>query len=167
MLVAQPFTPVFDGADAILTQAEHDEILAGERAKAATAARKADDEKTALTADRDKWRDHFHRATVDRDVRDAAVAEGAYNPDQIATVFAGKTRVVQLPGGGFQTRVGLPSTSTETGKPIVLDLEAREAVRALKSDPKSANLFTGAPKQPGRKLDTESYMQERRNRGKK
>lgn len=121
-------------------------------------------EKESLANELGTWKTRYADETVKRSIMDAAVANEAYNPDQIVEILRTKTTLTEDADedgklqGSFTPKVKFKSSDKE-GKTITLDLTVPEAIKHMKDTPeKWGNLFKsgvsggiGATTKPGGK----------------
>lgn len=92
------------------------------------------------------WRSRYERKQMHVDLSGAAVAHNAFNANQVVTILAPNTRVVEevgedgKPTGEFITKVKIVSKDKD-GKPIVLDLVPNDAVKQMTEMAEYGNLF--------------------------
>lgn len=127
-------------------------------------AKQYNQEKESLATELTSWKTRYADETVKRSIMDSAVANEAYNPDQIVEILKTKTSLTEdvdeegKPQGAFTPKVKFKS-SDKDGKTITLDLTVPEAIKHMKDTPeKWGNLFKsgvnggiGATTKPGGK----------------
>lgn len=145
-------------------------------------------ERDTARKDADNWKNLFQSTKISNALIGAATQAKAYNPEQVVTILASQTRLVEVTDedgnvipGQWQERVKIKSKDKE-GKPVTLDLPATEAVKQMAELEEYANLFisgaaggiggNNSPKRGGGggdepPSDTAAYMQWRADRKKK
>lgn len=113
--------------------------------------------KTAIdtvSKEKDQWKSRYERATIERAILDAAVANDAYNPSQFVGQLGIDARLVEE-DGKFIPKIKFKDTDKD-GNPVVLDLTPVEVVKRMKELPESYGNFFKANvngglggKQPG------------------
>lgn len=104
-------------------------------------------DKLALTQERDHWKKNFTETTILRTISDAASANEAFNPAQIIAILKNDTELKETvdadgrPTGNFEARVSFKDV--KDGQPITLDLAVADAVKRLREQESSQNLFKG------------------------
>ena len=96
--------------------------------------KQADDERTNLVKEVETWKGKYHDSTINRALLDAAVANDAYNPNQVIALLRTQTNLVDVEGK-LEPRVSL------TVKDKTLALSPTEAVAKMKEDDAFLNLF--------------------------
>ena len=110
--------------------------------------KQADAERTALSNERDNWRNRYTESTILRAITDAAVVQKAIMPSQIVAILRPTTRLVEevnedgKPTGKFSAKVKLDDVN-EKGEPVTLDLSVDEAVKRMREMEVHQNLFQG------------------------
>jgi hypothetical protein len=97
--------------------------------------------------EKETWRNRYTQSTIERSIVDAAIEADSFSPEQIVALLKSNTKLVEETdneGNGlgiYVPRVKFNDTDKE-GKPVVLDLSVREAVKRMKDLPeKYGNLF--------------------------
>lgn len=89
-------------------------------------------EQRAVAAEK-KWQD----STIERSIKDAAIAEDAFNADIVVTVLRGQTKLVD-----DKPMVDFVTVDPDTGETKVLQMSPLEAVKKMKEDAaRFGNLF--------------------------
>lgn len=112
-----------------------EEMAAKERNKLSE---KFEEERKALTAERDNWREKYSSSTVHRALTDAAVTHKAVSPSQIVALLRENTFLDE----DLNVKVKVPSIDKDK-KPIVLELAPTDAVKFLTEIDEHKNLFRG------------------------
>lgn len=111
--------------------------------------KRSEEEKQALTKERDSWKDRFTGSAIRRAITDAAASNDAYSPSQIVALLHSETRLVEKlddegkPTGEFVPKVRFQDTDKD-GKPITLELDPNDAVKRMKELENYQNLFKGS-----------------------
>jgi hypothetical protein len=89
----------------------------------------------------------YENSTIERALLDAAIANEAYNPDQVATLLRRSAKLIEKKDehgkliGGHEVMVELADQHAETGEPIVTTRTPDAAVKRMKELQKHGNLF--------------------------
>jgi hypothetical protein len=89
----------------------------------------------------------YENSTIERALLDAAMANEAYNPDQVVTLLRRSARLIEKKDeqgkllGGHGVMVELADQHAETGEPIVTTRTPDSAVKRMKELQKHGNLF--------------------------
>lgn len=89
----------------------------------------------------------YENSTIERALLDAAIANEAYNPDQVATLLRRSAKLIERKDehgkliGGHEVMVELADQHAETDEPIVTTRSPDAAVKRMKELPKHGNLF--------------------------
>jgi len=101
---------------------------------------------TGLTEEKDKWEKAFKNSKINGEIMGAAIANDAYNPEQVIAIIGQKTQIVENLDsegkltGEFKTVVTL-NDKDKQGEPIEIEVPVDEAVKRLSEMPEYANLF--------------------------
>lgn len=96
--------------------------------------------------DATKWRTMFTESTIQQSLISEASSEEALYPDQIYGLLRNDTRLVEVlgddgkPSGRLVPQVKFQGIDKD-GKPTILDLPVKDAIKQMKEMPKFGNLF--------------------------
>lgn len=125
------------------------------------------------------WENLFRETEINRSLYDAAVAEDAFQPNQVVTLIRSNTKLVEE-GGKYKVVVDFPDIDPATNEEVMTQRTPKEAVKRMKELPEMfGNLFKsgvvsgigGSSGAPGtgpngqvdvRKLTPEQYMKLRK-----
>jgi hypothetical protein len=95
-----------------------------------------------------QWEHRYQTETIDRTLLDAAVANDAYSPNQVALLLKQNTKLVPVadpktgkPTGQYNAVVELPIKDQTTGEMTLGTFTPDGAVKHMKEDPQYANQF--------------------------
>lgn len=137
-----------------------------------------------LTADRDGWKNLFHKTQIKQAITSEAAAHKAFDSDALIAILGPSTRLVEMhddnnqPTGEFVPKTKFKDRDKE-GKDVVLDLTIPEVVTRMKELPKYGYMFettaaagVGANRQAGRggevdpsAMTTTQYREWRKKQG--
>jgi hypothetical protein len=89
----------------------------------------------------------YENSTIERALLDAAIANEAYNPDQVVTLLRRSAKMIDRKDeqgkllGGHDVMVELADQHAETGEPLVTTRTPDSAVKRMKELQKHGNLF--------------------------
>lgn len=149
------------------------------REESQKAARKHAQEIKDAQAETESWKTRYTQSTIARSLVDAAVAEDAYNPEQIVAILTPDTKLIdELDDAGNQTGNLVPKVTMivagDDDKPTTIEIAPADAVKRLKESEKYLNLFVSKTKgglnlhnldvddkNKGPIKDTNEYMKQR------
>jgi hypothetical protein len=122
-------------------------MTAEQRAAEAAEKLKKDSENQikALSTEAETWKNKYTNSTITRDIYDAAMAEDAYQAEQLAAILRPMTRLAETvdgegkPTGEFVSKIKW--SDTKDGKQIQLDLTPKEVAKKMREMDQYANLF--------------------------
>lgn len=142
-----------------------------------------DEKLKAREAEAAAWKARFEQNKRRVDLTQAAVSNGAFNPNQVVTLLEGNTRLIDAidpetgkPTGEFETRVRI-QVKDDAGKVVPLDLTPADAVAKIKEQADlygnlfiapgtgglgGSNLGRGGHKRGLAELSTAEFMEQRR-----
>lgn len=89
----------------------------------------------------------YENSTIERALVDAAIANEAYNPDQVATLLRRSAKLVEKKDeqgkslGSYEVMVELADQHAETGEPLITTRTPDAAVKRMKELKQNLNLF--------------------------
>ena len=131
----------FINADSILQKYEYLEVKKKQLEERLSNQLKEAQEKVTKT-----WQ-MYENSTIERALLDAAIANEAYNPDQVATLLRRSAKLIEKKDehgkliGGHEVMVELADQHAETDEPIVTTRTPDAAVKRMKELQKHGNLF--------------------------
>lgn len=119
-----------------------DEQIEKERKKAE---KKFNEEKEALTKQKDFWESRYRDSTIHANIVSASTTAKAVNPSQILAILGSKASLVEEKDeqgnvSGFSVKIKY--NAVKDGKSYTLDLTPAEAIERMKEDEQYQNLFT-------------------------
>lgn len=101
----------------------------------------------ALAEESTKWKSSFENVMVKNAIMAGSSTHKAANNEQMLDLLNGKAKVVPetdsegKPTGGFVVKIPVKVIDPKTKQPVVLELDAVEAIGKMREDPANANLF--------------------------
>jgi len=145
-----------------------------------TTAKKHTRELTGITEERDTWKSRYTDSIIQRSLTDAAVANNAFNPEQVVAILRPNTEVVVETDsdgketGRYKAQV-LFSTVDDKDQPITYTEDPAKIVKKMLDEDRYMNLFKSdkanglgmrtstARKSKGVPKDTAEYIKQRKD----
>lgn len=112
-----------------------------------TTKKKLKTETEALANEANQWKGAFQSVMVQNAVLAGASQHKAANAEQLLDLVGNKAKVVQeldaegKPTGKFLVKLPVKQIDPKTKQPVVVELDAIEAIGKMREDPTNANLF--------------------------